>query len=690
MHNRLEVKPVVIDFSSLRGFETRQRQSFLSNAWDGDGQYACIATLKNIDKGQKAAPLHHWFERGDDGDWPWDDVENLIQDANLSGLSVHPILATFDGKAAKKAHLVDSRILYLDSDVPSASRLIRQFAVRPTWLLNSSPGKVQAFWLLPRNTPIAEIQRVQKLMIEGIPGTDKGVNGAAHLVRMPNTVNFKPSYAKLSPSGEIEYPFADFAGKRGKQTTLDELEKGLSSTPQASAAPRALTDGKSTYHWVRKLGKASPALLNIAKGFDKSGEPISRGARSEQFSFLGKSCFELGWAADNVAVILAYANRHLMDDRYSQEQLRDQLDKFEAEVRRERLKSISHKKASQIQQTKLEWLWPGEIPMRTVSLIEGSGDVGKTTMLIDLMARITSGRPMPFEDKATIRPSNVIAMIPEEDESSVLKGKLLAAGVDQDRFINVSGIKEDNGYDRLISLPSHMAYLDDLAHTYAPSLIYIEPLSAFMDPRLMANEQGIRAMMGPLTQLAGRHNLSLTTLRHWNKSRDITDLRSKGSGTNSTSDVSRAGFSVMIHPDDHTLRVMIPNKSNLRKDDTKGFRAYTFRLRSSERYPDYGVIDWVDQIWLKDRNELLQPKKVENKSAADTASAAVLLELDHYPEGLEIGDLKAKLIESGMAKRTIGRALEKLENAGEITRWQQGGIKNKQWMIKAVEIEEFE
>ena len=45
----------------------------------------------------------------------------------------------------------------------------------------------------------------------------------------------------------------------------------------------------------------------------------------------------------------------------------------------------------------IEWLWPGRIPLGTVTVLEGATETGKSLIAADLAARVTRGAPWPGE-----------------------------------------------------------------------------------------------------------------------------------------------------------------------------------------------------------------------------------------------------------------------------------------------------
>src|SRR5512135_1965741 len=51
----------------------------------------------------------------------------------------------------------------------------------------------------------------------------------------------------------------------------------------------------------------------------------------------------------------------------------------------------------------VDWLWPGRIPLGSLTLLVGDPGVGKSLLVADLAARVSAGRPWP-DDPACERP----------------------------------------------------------------------------------------------------------------------------------------------------------------------------------------------------------------------------------------------------------------------------------------------
>ena len=66
------------------------------------------------------------------------------------------------------------------------------------------------------------------------------------------------------------------------------------------------------------------------------------------------------------------------------------------------------KRMSEVKAEEVRWLWDGRIPLGKVTLLEGQPGVGKSTLALDLAARVSRGNPLPLMREAELPPSNVV------------------------------------------------------------------------------------------------------------------------------------------------------------------------------------------------------------------------------------------------------------------------------------------
>src|SRR5436305_776759 len=53
------------------------------------------------------------------------------------------------------------------------------------------------------------------------------------------------------------------------------------------------------------------------------------------------------------------------------------------------------RRAADIIARPVDWLWPGRVPRGMLTLLDGDPGLGKSSIVVDLAARVTRGWPMP-------------------------------------------------------------------------------------------------------------------------------------------------------------------------------------------------------------------------------------------------------------------------------------------------------
>jgi hypothetical protein len=98
----------------------------------------------------------------------------------------------------------------------------------------------------------------------------------------------------------------------------------------------------------------------------------------------------------------------------------------------------------------VEWLWPERIPLGAITVLAGDPGLGKSSLSIDLAARLSRG-------VLGGKPGNVLMLTAEDPLAQVVRPRLEAAGADLDR-IRVGSIERD-GFAGPIQLPDDALHL---------------------------------------------------------------------------------------------------------------------------------------------------------------------------------------------------------------------------------------
>lgn len=162
----------------------------------------------------------------------------------------------------------------------------------------------------------------------------------------------------------------------------------------------------------------------------------------------------------------------------------------------------------------IDWLWPGVIPKGMLSLIGGKQGLGKSFLICDLAARVSSGQPMP--DGTNHAPGKVLLLAREDDASCVLLPRLRAAKADLSRVC--WSVFANTATGSSIDLAAHVNLLVEATTTHAFDLIVVDTFAAFAPAGTDANAaQDVRLLLDALTRLARQTSAAVVVVAHLRK-----------------------------------------------------------------------------------------------------------------------------------------------------------------------------
>ena len=329
-------------------------------------------------------------------------------------------------------------------------------------------------------------------------------------------------------------------------------------------------------------------------------------------------------------------------------------------------------RASDVAMRAIDWLWPDRFAIGKIGVIAGLPDEGKGQILCYLAARITRGQTWPIAEGRS-RCGHVIILSAEEDPNDSLVPRLKAAGADLERVTLIKMVRDlnDDGQSqkRMFSLVTDLEKLrQKIIAAGNVVAVFIDPITAYLgvDEMDSYRDTDVRAVLGPLKELAEEMRISVISVMHFNKKVDITNALLRVSNSLAFVGLPRHVYAVVYDADnERTLFVRAKNNDVAKSDSqTLSFRfevneiGFDDKLGAPIRAP---YIVWDSEYVDISATEAMQAAS-ENKSPAKKDTAKNLL-LALLADGQEVLVDEIKDIAKGhdISSKTLQRAKDELK-----------------------------
>lgn len=301
----------------------------------------------------------------------------------------------------------------------------------------------------------------------------------------------------------------------------------------------------------------------------------------------------------------------------------------------------------QVEIEKIDWLLYPFIPFGKVTIVQGDPGEGKTTMVLQIIAKLTKGEavlPSGSDEPAlegktmALEPVNVIYQTAEDGLGDTIKPRLLSAGADCSRVMVI-----DDGDQALTMMD---ARLEEAIIQTKARLVVLDPIQGFLGAEVdMHRANEIRPLMKRVAVLAEKYHCAIILIGHMNKnSNGKSSYRGLGS-----IDFQAAARSVLIVgriKDELEIRVVCHVKSSLAPEG----KSIAFRLDKDTGF------EWIGEYDIS-ADDLLSGDSRGQKSRK---AKEFLLEI------LADGGMAQKKIEEeaekqGIKKKTLRNAKLELE-----------------------------
>lgn len=216
---------------------------------------------------------------------------------------------------------------------------------------------------------------------------------------------------------------------------------------------------------------------------------------------------------------------------------------------------------------RIDWLWPGYLARGKLHVLDGDPGLGKSTVTLDLVARVTTGTPWP-DGQAGGAPAGAVLLSAEDGLADTIRPRLDAAGADVDQVTALTDVRAldpttNEWATRMPALPTDTQVIRDALIKVDAALLVIDPLMAYLDGSVNAHrDQDIRRALAPLMRVADETGTAVVLVRHLTKG-DSTNAVYRGGGSIGIIGAARLGYAVARDPGDEDRAVLAPTKANI-------------------------------------------------------------------------------------------------------------------------------
>lgn len=217
-----------------------------------------------------------------------------------------------------------------------------------------------------------------------------------------------------------------------------------------------------------------------------------------------------------------------------------------------------------VQPEHVSWLWPGRLPLGKLVVLDGDPAVGKSTLAVDLAARVATGALWP--DGTTCPAGDVLILSAEDGLADTIRPRLDAASGDAARVHALTDVRYLDDAGRTCTRPPTLADAGLIEHAirrHGARLVIVDVLMAYLPGKVDSHrDQDIRSVLSALAAVAEATGCCILLLRHLNKAAGGNPLY-RGGGSIGIVGAARAAFLAAVDPEDETRRVLAATKSNL-------------------------------------------------------------------------------------------------------------------------------
>lgn len=318
---------------------------------------------------------------------------------------------------------------------------------------------------------------------------------------------------------------------------------------------------------------------------------------------------------------------------------------------------------SEVRPQKVEWYWRPRIARGTITLFDGDPKRGKSTLLLDLVARASRCREFPDGQPGPDEPMRTLLLSAEDPAEFVLRPRFDQMGGDPDLVMLLDSVRRPSGEEDTFSFDADLPLLEDCARAFRPDLVIVDPLTAYLGGVDSWKDQSVRRVLAPVARLAVQLGFAFAGVRHLNKRANVENVLYRGGGSIGFAAAARSVLFAFLDPDteeEGNDQLLLAHAENnlARKAPT-----LRYRIVGSPRDPDVATVEWLGTDPRSAQQIHGAAGESQEQRSARGDARGFLRELLGGGQEQEAKHIFAEAAEAGITKATLRRAEKDLRVA---------------------------
>lgn len=327
---------------------------------------------------------------------------------------------------------------------------------------------------------------------------------------------------------------------------------------------------------------------------------------------------------------------------------------------------------TQFQEEEASWLVPGWIPEGQITLIAADGGTGKTTLWINIVAALSSGKPCILDPPGYVRaPAKVAFCTTEDSVRKKLLKKLRQAGANLANVTAMDMAADKSGALRRFKFGS--VEMERFVKYFHPVACVFDPVQGFVPPEInMGSRNAMRDCMAPLITLGEENGTTFLVICHTNKRKGAYG-RDRIADSADLWDISRSVI-MAGYTEDQGVRYLSNEKNNYAELQ----ETVLFSIDSRGQIVKEGT------SWKRDKDFVQDAARAASAPQREGCKEFLLQTIEEAGGGMPTADLDAKAKQAGYSFTAIKRAKSDLKKEFRVSYFQTGSTRNKDnaWHIK--------